>query len=244
MLGFERPGINGRSNYNLLCRGALSDRKIPAPHRVHREAEFFSNRKPKRRGIRGFHSIRHIPEIPKASMLSEDIMSVLDEEAIYAEVFSELTSDKLHIGVWAKAFAESEGDEKKSQALYVRRRFEQELARRQNIGLSQQDISGSETSDELQAAEESSMQLPVDNKDMSFAGNQTEYSTQTYIIEQRRKYQYLPSMMIGVLTGLTINTFFRHGGVYIGWLPNIVITLVATLVFMGIEDKIRKLLRK
>ena len=64
-------------------------------------------------------------------MADQDKASDLDEEAIYAEALVELKSGKTRPGLWAKAFAESEGDESKSQALYIKLRVQHERERRQ-----------------------------------------------------------------------------------------------------------------
>ena len=66
-------------------------------------------------------------------MATEDNVPTLDEEAIYAEALSELKSGTVRPGLWAKAFAESEGDENKSQALYMRLRVQHEKDRRQQL---------------------------------------------------------------------------------------------------------------
>ncbi len=63
-------------------------------------------------------------------MATQDSVPNLDEEAIYAEALSELKSGTPRPGLWAKAFAESEGDEKRSQALYIKLRVQQERERR------------------------------------------------------------------------------------------------------------------
>jgi hypothetical protein len=70
-------------------------------------------------------------------MENQDKRNALDEEAIYADAWAELKSGSVRPGLWAKAFAESAGDDNKSQALYIalrvqaerdRRRQEQEVA--------------------------------------------------------------------------------------------------------------------
>jgi hypothetical protein len=58
-------------------------------------------------------------------------VSESDEDAIYAKALSELKSGAARPGLWAKAFAESDGDENKSQALYIKLRVQQERERRQ-----------------------------------------------------------------------------------------------------------------
>ena len=62
-------------------------------------------------------------------MADQDKLGDADEEAIYAEAFAELKSGNTRPGMWAKAFAESEGDEKKSQALYIKLRVLHEKER-------------------------------------------------------------------------------------------------------------------
>lgn len=66
-------------------------------------------------------------------MATEDNVPALDEEAIYAEALAELKAGTARPGLWAKAFAESEGDENKSQALYMRLRVQHEKDRRQQL---------------------------------------------------------------------------------------------------------------
>lgn len=48
------------------------------------------------------------------------------EEDLYATALAEVQSGTTRPGLWAKAFAESEGDENKSKALYIRLRVEHE----------------------------------------------------------------------------------------------------------------------
>lgn len=52
-----------------------------------------------------------------------------DEEKIYVTALSEIQTDSVRPGLWAKAFAESEGDENKCKALYMRLRAQQEKER-------------------------------------------------------------------------------------------------------------------
>ena len=52
-----------------------------------------------------------------------------DEEKIYATALSEIQTDSVRPGLWAKAFAESEGDGNKCKALYIRLRAQQEKER-------------------------------------------------------------------------------------------------------------------
>ena len=58
-----------------------------------------------------------------------EAMPDFDEEAIYAAAMSELKTGAVREGLWAKAFAESEGNELRSQALYIRLRVQQEQQR-------------------------------------------------------------------------------------------------------------------
>lgn len=51
------------------------------------------------------------------------------EEKIYASALTEIDTVNLRRGVWAMAMAESEGDEQKCKALYIRMRFDQEKNR-------------------------------------------------------------------------------------------------------------------
>ena len=59
-------------------------------------------------------------------MTNQEGISASREEDIYAAALSELVSGEVRPGLWAKAFAESEGDEPKSKALYIRLRVQQE----------------------------------------------------------------------------------------------------------------------
>jgi hypothetical protein len=69
---------------------------------------------------------------------------VLDaEEEVYAEALAELKSASPRPGLWAKAFAESDGNENKSQALYIRLRVQAELERRRREQAAAQEL-GSE----------------------------------------------------------------------------------------------------
>lgn len=52
----------------------------------------------------------------------------LREEDIYAAALSELELGRTRPGLWAKAYAESDGDEAKSKALYIKLRVQQENA--------------------------------------------------------------------------------------------------------------------
>jgi len=53
------------------------------------------------------------------------------EEDMYASALAELQSGTTRPGLWAKAFADSEGDENKSKALYIKLRAQQEIERMQ-----------------------------------------------------------------------------------------------------------------
>lgn len=53
-------------------------------------------------------------------------MQHIDEEAVYAAALAELKSGATRPGLWAKEFAECDGDERKSQALYIRLRVQHE----------------------------------------------------------------------------------------------------------------------
>lgn len=52
----------------------------------------------------------------------------LREEDIYAAALSELELGRTRPGLWAKAYAESDGDEAKSKAFYIKLRVQQENA--------------------------------------------------------------------------------------------------------------------
>lgn len=64
-------------------------------------------------------------------MGNQNNVSQFDEEAIYAAALAELKSGTMRPGLWAKAFANSEGDENKSKALYIKLRVQQERERMQ-----------------------------------------------------------------------------------------------------------------
>src|SRR5437867_12233242 len=55
----------------------------------------------------------------------------VSEEDLYAAALSEVQSGTTRPGLWAKAFADSEGDENKSKALYIKLRVQQEIERKQ-----------------------------------------------------------------------------------------------------------------
>jgi hypothetical protein len=55
-----------------------------------------------------------------------DTRAEVDEEGIYAAAMCELKTGAVREGLWAKAFAESEGNEAKSQALYIKLRVQHE----------------------------------------------------------------------------------------------------------------------
>ena len=50
----------------------------------------------------------------------------MDEEKIYSTIAKEIESNKLKKGLWTKAFSESEGDENKTKALYIKSLVSQE----------------------------------------------------------------------------------------------------------------------
>src|SRR3989344_2287668 len=52
-----------------------------------------------------------------------------DEETIYATALSEIQTDSVRPGLWAKAFADSEGNENKCKALYIKLRVQHEKDR-------------------------------------------------------------------------------------------------------------------
>jgi len=51
--------------------------------------------------------------------------SYIDEEKFYELAYDEIESGDLKKGLWAKAFSEAEGDDKKAKALYIKYRFDQ-----------------------------------------------------------------------------------------------------------------------
>ena len=61
----------------------------------------------------------------KTNKLSEKLKNVnieMREEIIYAEVFAEIKSGYRRDGLWAKALSKCDGDEKKTEALYIKYR--------------------------------------------------------------------------------------------------------------------------
>jgi len=55
-----------------------------------------------------------------------DTVAKVSEEDMYAAALAEVQSGATRPGLWAKAFADSEGDENKSKALYIKLRVQQE----------------------------------------------------------------------------------------------------------------------
>lgn len=51
----------------------------------------------------------------------------IDEDALHARVWEEIESGDVNKGLWAKAFAKSDGDINKTRAAYIRDRVEEEL---------------------------------------------------------------------------------------------------------------------
>ena len=49
----------------------------------------------------------------------------MNEEEIYELISEEIESSSTKKGLWTKAFSESEGDEQKAKALYIKHRFDQ-----------------------------------------------------------------------------------------------------------------------
>ena len=76
---------------------------------------------------------------PKCSELLSDFpvpirgqhhnIAKVSEEDMYAAALAEVQSGATRPGMWAKAFAESEGDENKSKALYIKLRVQNEMER-------------------------------------------------------------------------------------------------------------------
>ena len=48
-----------------------------------------------------------------------------DDEELYELISEEIESNNTKKGLWTKAFSESEGDEQKAKALYIKHRFDQ-----------------------------------------------------------------------------------------------------------------------
>lgn len=65
------------------------------------------------------------PSIQKQEPLP--VSEPVDEEAIYAIALKELETNSMRPGIWAKAFSETEGDERKTRALYIKFRVSKEL---------------------------------------------------------------------------------------------------------------------
>ena len=65
----------------------------------------------------------------KETMGEQNIVAKVSEEDMYAAALAELQSGTTRPGLWAKAFADSEGDENKSKALYIKLRVQQEIER-------------------------------------------------------------------------------------------------------------------
>jgi len=65
------------------------------------------------------------------AMTNKEAAPDSDEESIYATALSEIQTDSVRPGLWAKAFADSEGDANKCKALYIRLRVQHEKDRLQ-----------------------------------------------------------------------------------------------------------------
>jgi hypothetical protein len=52
----------------------------------------------------------------------------VDEDAIYATIANELKTGATKEGLWTRAFAECDGDENRTKALYIKRRAETLIA--------------------------------------------------------------------------------------------------------------------
>lgn len=79
---------------------------------------------PKCQGIADVQDISCSGSIPKAEMkLGEE--SVPSDEAFYEQAFNELESESKKAGLWAKVFAEAQGNESLAKANYLRIRAEQ-----------------------------------------------------------------------------------------------------------------------
>ncbi|PCJ34861.1 MAG: hypothetical protein COA93_03895, partial [Alphaproteobacteria bacterium] len=68
----------------------------------------------------------HIPKSPSSNF--EDDTSLrsqrLNEEKLYAQVATEMDSDDIRAGLWAKATVDAEGEEGKTKALYIKYRLQ------------------------------------------------------------------------------------------------------------------------
>ena len=60
------------------------------------------------------------------------IKSAMTDEDAYAEAFQETKANGPNIGLWAKSFAEANGDKAQAEAIYLRRRAEQILSARRS----------------------------------------------------------------------------------------------------------------
>jgi hypothetical protein len=63
------------------------------------------------------------------TMAEQNSVAKVSEEDMYAAALVEIQSGTARPGLWAKAFADSEGDENKSKALYIKLRVQQEIER-------------------------------------------------------------------------------------------------------------------
>lgn len=74
----------------------------------------------------------HAESIPAATVPNS--LPVPDDEALYAQAMQEVETGNTRTGLWAKAFAEADGDEKRQKALYLRYRVAAEkVAIQQNV---------------------------------------------------------------------------------------------------------------
>ncbi|MFH0817994.1 MAG: SUMF1/EgtB/PvdO family nonheme iron enzyme, partial [Candidatus Micrarchaeota archaeon] len=79
---------------------------------------------PQGQGIMDVQDISHSGSIPKADPKSLD-KSLPSDEAFYEQAFNELESEGRKLGLWAKVFAEAQGNESLAKANYLKFRAEQ-----------------------------------------------------------------------------------------------------------------------
>jgi len=100
-----------------------------------------------------------------------------DDEAIYAAALSEIQSGSVRPGVWAKAFADSEGDENKCKALYIRLRVQHEKDR-----IQQQHRSAHLATVEATQRKPRALQYVIDN--LSSCGYEAKRTTSGWTIHE------------------------------------------------------------
>ena len=64
----------------------------------------------------------------------------MNEEEIYESISKEIDNDEKKKGLWTKAFGESDGDENKAKALYIKYRFDQIKAGHKEIEQEEEEV--------------------------------------------------------------------------------------------------------